>query len=170
MSNHITIELSEADRARQERLIGLLETLIDRLPPRINISTPDHAKLFTDEEQAKLSAIVANAADPKPEEPAEEPAEAPQEATEAAPPTEDTPPWEENPTAVENDAAPTAPSVTFGQIRQKTVQLCVADGGQKKAQVREIINLYGEKVSDLESQPEIWGEVWGKLTALEAKA
>ena len=177
MSNHITIELCEEDRARIDRLTGAVEARIRQVQYCIdnglvtvedaNISTSDPTP---DPLTKKLSAIVANAAEQKTEEPAEDGTEAPQEATEAAPPTEDTPPWEENPTAAENDAAPTAPSVTFGQIRQKTVQLCVADGGQKKAQVREIINLYGEKVSDLESQPEIWGEVWGKLTALEAKA
>lgn len=164
MSNHITIELCEADRARIDCLIHLGESVIDRLPKHINISTPDQTKLLTDEEQAKLSAIVASA---KTEEPAKGATETAQDATEAPTPTEDTPPWEENPTAAENEPDPT---VTLEQIQQKVVQLCVADAGKKKAQVREVINLYGTKVSDLKDQPEKWGEVWSKLTALEGMA
>lgn len=164
MSNHITIELCEADRARFDGLGTLLSTLIDRLPEHINISTPDPTKLLTDEEQAKLSAIVANA---KTDEPAKDATEAPQDVTEAPTPTEDTPPWEEKPTAAENEPDPT---VTLEQIQQKVVQLCAADAGKKKAQVREVINAYGTKVSDLKDQPEKWDEVWSKLTALEGMA
>lgn len=164
MSNHITIELCEADRAMFGGLGTLLSTLIDRLSKHINISTPDQTKLLTDEEQAKLSAIVASA---KTEESAKGAAETAQDATEAPTPTEDTPPWEEKPTAAENEPTPT---VTLEQIQQKVVQLCAADGGTKKGMVREVINLYGTKVSDLKDQPEKWDEVWSKLTALEGKA
>jgi hypothetical protein len=174
MSNRITIELCEEDRARIDRLIHLGESAIDRLPERIGISAPDTTH---DPIKAKLSVIVANAAKQKTEEPAETTAEAPQEATKAAPPTEDTPPEEEKPTAAENEPAPTAPSVTLDQIQQKVVQLCACEGvtdadiiKARKAQVREIINLYGTKVSDLKDQPEKWAEVWSKLTALEGMA
>ena len=54
MSNHITIELCEADRARIDRLIHLGESVIDRLPERIGISAPDQTKLLT------VSASVGN--------------------------------------------------------------------------------------------------------------
>lgn len=160
MSNHITIELCEADRARIDNFAIKFGELIDRLPPRIAVEVADPI-------QKQLSAIVANAKEQKTEDPAEKSTEAPQEATEAAPPTEDTPPWEEKPTAAKNEPAPT---VTLEQIQQKVVQLCAADAGKKKAQVREIINLYGTKVSDLKERPDKWAEVWGLLTALEKEA
>ena len=158
--NRITIELSEADRARLDRLIEIGAELIDRLPARVNITEPDPLK-------AKLAGIVASAQERKTEEPAEKGTERPQEATEEATPTEDTTPQEETPTAAEIEPAPT---VTLEQIQQKVVQLCATDGGKKKAQVREIINFYGTKVSDLKECPDKWGEVWTKLTALEKEA
>lgn len=61
----------------------------------------------------------------------------------------------------------TEPSVTLEQIQQKVVKLCACANGSKKAQVKEIINTYGRKVSDLQDQPDKWPEVWDKLTALE---
>lgn len=165
MSNHITIELCEADRARQDRIICLLAELIDRLPAHVSISTPptsgmiriaegDDTRESDDEIQQKLRKIVKKGT------------EAPQEATEAAAPTVATP-EEETPTAAEKEPAPT---VTLEQIQQKVVQLCAVDAGKKKAMVREIINLYGTKVSDLKDRPDKWDEVWGLLTALEKEA
>lgn len=59
------------------------------------------------------------------------------------------------------------PSVDLAQIQQKVVQLCALAGGAKKAAVREVINQYGAKVSDLKDKPEKWDEVWTKLCALE---
>lgn len=156
MSNHITIELCEADRARLDSLIKIGAELIGRLPARINISEPDPNR-------EKLEAIVANAKEQKTEEPAEQAAEAPQETAEALTPTEDTTPQEEKPTEAKDEPAP---SVTFEQIREKCLHLCATEAN-KKAAVRSIINVYGAKVSDLKDQPEKWAEVWGKLTALE---
>jgi hypothetical protein len=86
----------------------------------------------------------------EPQEAAEE--EAPQESTQE--PESDAP------------AEKVEPTVTLEQIQQKVVQLAAA-GADKKAKVREIINAYGTKVSDLKDQPEKWDEVWQKLTALE---
>lgn len=160
MSNHITIELCEADRARLDRLIELGAAIVDRLPARINISEPDPNR-------ERLAALVANAQEQKTEEPTEKGTEAPQEATEEAAPTEDTTPQEEPPTAAEKEPTPT---VTLEQIQQKVVQLCAVDAGKKKAMVREIINLYGTKVSDLKERPDKWDEVMGLLTALEKEA
>ncbi len=59
------------------------------------------------------------------------------------------------------------PIVTFEKIQQRVVQLCAADGGRLKAKVRELINEYGTKVSDLKTQPEKWSEVFDRLNALE---
>ncbi len=74
--------------------------------------------------------------------------------------------------ATEGDTAPeeAEPTVTLEQIQQKVLQLAVFNGGVKKPQVREIISVYGAKVSDLKDQPEKWAEVWKKLTALESEA
>lgn len=153
MSNHITIEFSEKDRDLLEGLGLLLSTLIDTLAQS---KAPTPASTTEDDElQQKLRQVVEKAT------------EAPQEATEAAPPTVDTPPEEVKPTEAEKEAAPT---VTLEQIQQKVVQLCAADKGKRKAAVREIINAYGTKVSDLKEQPDKWAEVWGKLTALEVGA
>lgn len=57
-------------------------------------------------------------------------------------------------------------SVTFEKIQQRVVQLCAADAGKLKAKVREIINEYGAKVSDLKTQPEKWSEVFDRLNAM----
>lgn len=81
----------------------------------------------------------------------------PEPVTTPEEPTEDEPaPWE----AAE-------PSVDLAQIQQKVVQLCALAGGTKKAAVRDVINQYGARVSDLKDQPEKWDEVWTKLCALE---
>lgn len=154
MSNKITIEFSEKDRDLLEGLRLLLSALIDTLAQG---KAPTPTSTAEDEDlKQKLRQIVKHDA------------ETPQEATEAAPPTEDTPPEVEKPTeAKETPAEETQPTVTLEQIQQKVVQLCAADGGKKKAQVREIINLYGTKVSDLKERPDKWGEVMGLLTALE---
>lgn len=69
----------------------------------------------------------------------------------------------EAPAADKDEPKKAEPSVDLAQIQQKVVQLCALDGGVHKAAVREIINQYGAKVSDLKDQPEKWDEVWKKL-------
>ena len=144
--NTITIELCAEDRARLDRLTAALEERAAQP------TTP-----APDEAQQKLAEIVAKTAaepqeaetvtdtQPEPEQPKEAPKTEPQEA--------------------ENKPAPT---VTLEQIQQKVVQLAAGFGGSKKAAVREIVNAYAKKVSDLPEDK--WTDVWEKLTALEQEA
>ena len=158
MSNTITIEFCAEDRARLDRLSNLLEQRI----AQVEVIMSDREE-SDDEIQQKLAAIVAKANDP---------AEAPKHATgeaEASPQPE-TQPEEETPTAAEEitPAEPLkeeTPTVTKAQIQQKVVQLAAGFGGAKKAKVREIVNAYAKKVSDLPEDK--WTEVWNKLIALE---
>jgi hypothetical protein len=140
--NTITIELCAEDRARLDAIIeGLKEGI------RPVISTPE-----TPKEEPQVNTY------PEEETPTEAEIEAPQpvqeeEVTAADHPVEDTTPFPE-------------PKVTLEQIQQKVIQLA-ARGGDVKAKVREVINTYGTKVSDLKDYPEKWTEVWEKLNALE---
>lgn len=169
MSNTITIELCAEDRARLDKLTAALEAL---QPPTMHVDLPTPKQVGADNVNKKLAETLAKA---------EASAEAPKNATEAAkaetltttPPKEETPtakedaaPWE--PTKAEPTEQP-KPTVTLEQIQQKVIQLAAGNGGAKKAKVREIINTYGAKVTDLKDQPEKWTEVWGKLTALESE-
>lgn len=158
--NNITIELCAEDRARLDKLTAALEKRAEQTdkwaPVPESIQEPAAAP---EAKQTKPTKKKATA-------PTEEPTAAP----ETPAPITDTP-EEEKPT--EEPTAPAekvAPSVTFEQIQQKVVQLAAGFGGTKKAQVREVINGYGAKVSDLKEQPDKWDEVWDKLTALESEA
>jgi hypothetical protein len=158
--NNITIELCKEDRARLDRLAKALEKLQPVETAEVfiddNFITKAQAFLKEEQEDQKLAVTLEL-------EPVEAPTE-PQEATEANA-EEITPQADE--TATEEPTAKEVPEVTLEQIQQKVVQLAACDGGKKKAQVREIINTYGTKVSDLKDMPEKWNEVWDKLTALE---
>lgn len=149
MENCIVFRLCDEDRAR-------LDKIIDALGSKPNCSkcmeTVTEAVATHVTKQAPTAAPEEHPVDtpfPEPvkEEPQPEPA--PEPAPEMAPE-----PAKEEP----------APTVTLEQIQQKVIKL--ATGG-KKAQVREIVNAYAKKVSDLPADK--WGEVWAKLTELEAK-
>lgn len=165
--NKITIELSAEDRALLGKIADRLEALT---PPTFTIDPgvgqPKPAE--KDELTAALQAVVDRAKN------------APGEAEKIDPPT--IPKTEETPTAteepqhwdpIESFAQHTEqtvtekpkPAVTLAQIQQKVVQLAAGSNGSKKAKVREIINAYAKKVSDLPEDK--WDEVWDKLTALE---
>lgn len=171
MSNTITLESTikfcEEDRARLDKLTAALEKAASGAPVFLGVDLakkPDTEQVTIDDVQQRLAETLAKAEDP-----VEAPKNATGEAEASAPPV--TPTKEEAPTAKE-DAAPwedTKPTVTLEQIQQKVVQLAAGNGGAKKAKVREIINAYGAKVSDLKEQPEKWNEVWDKLTALESE-
>ena len=156
MSNNITIELCAEDRARLDNLTAAL-IANGRAVEALYKQNAPVTLTGVDEVQKQLAAAMAKASTPT---------EAPEEATEApeasAPPV--TQPEEENPTEEAE-----APTVTLEQIQQKVVQLAAGFNGTKKAQVKEIINAYGAKVSDLKDKPEVWTEVWNKLTALESE-
>ena len=81
-------------------------------------------------------------------------------------------PTEEPPKPVaETPSPPTEdkPTITLPQIQQKVVQLCATDKGAKKAKVHAIVTAYSPTVSGLGDMPEIWSEIWDKLTALETE-
>ena len=145
--NTITIELCAEDRARLDKLTAALELNAKQEAPGLEVKQTKTAKKK-----------------------GETPTETPTAPTNDPAPITNTP-EEEKPTesATEAPAAKAEPSVTFEQIQQKVVQLCAGFGGAKKPQVREIINGYGVKVSDLKDQPDKWDEVWDRLTALESE-
>ncbi len=139
MSNYITIEFCAEDRARIDRLTAALENRVKQVDEFLAGGNQLDDIQKADPEQLTIDDTHA-----------EHPVE-PAEATE-----------------VEAPATP-QPAVTLEQIQQKVVQLAAGQGGAKKAKVREIINAYGSKVSDLNDQPDKWTEVWDKLTALEGE-
>lgn len=145
--NKITIELSEQDRALLNKVVDRLEAQISLITFIIDHGVGQPKPAEKDELTAALQAVVDRAKN------------APGEAEKIDPPT--IPKTEETPTATEE----VKPTVTLAQIQQKVVQLAAGSNGSKKAKVREIINAYAKKVSDLPEDK--WDEVWDKLTALE---
>lgn len=142
MSNTITIELCAEDRARLDRLTAALEK-----------RATQEAGVIMDPVREALAEALEKAA------PSEKPQNEPQAAEEPA--KAETLPKEETPAAAEEDK----PSITLAQIQQKVIQLSAANKGAKKSAVREIVNAYAARVTDLPEDK--WLEVWDKLTALE---
>ena len=147
--NTIIIELCAEDRARLDAILDALKKAAPRCDSCVQLVNDLHT----------IKNATTNATGNE----------------EVAPPQE-TQPEPEKPTAaeIENEAPATKadptpesdePAVTLEQIQQKGVQLAAGNGGEKKAAVREIINAYAKKVSDLPKDK--WDEVWKKLTALE---
>lgn len=155
--NKITIELCAEDRARLDKLNELLEAQITLTSDILDKGLPTVKPTKSDELTETLKAVV---------EEVKNPVEPPEIST---PPV--TPKAEEAPTPTEEaqpaPAEPAKPSVTLAQIQQKVVQLAAGYNGSKKAAVREVINAYAKKVSDLPEDK--WDEVWSKLTALESE-
>ena len=153
---NITHELCAEDRARIDRLTAALEALN---APLVNIEA---APIEQDDVQKKLAETLANTSDP---------AEAPKNATESteAPAAPIAQEEEETPTATEDaqQEEPQKPTVTLAQIQQKVIELCTAQSGAKKAEVRAAVNAYAKKVSDLPEDK--WTEIWEKLVAIEKK-
>lgn len=139
--NRITIELCAEDRALLTRLAEALEHNTHNCESCVQSAI-------------KMTQAVAPA-------PTEEPETEPTTAEEVAPPAV-------TPTEEEKPAEEVKPSVTLAEIQQKVVHLCAGFEGKKKAAVREIVNAYAKKVSDLPEDK--WAEVWEKLTALEQEA
>lgn len=107
----------------------------------------------------------------------EEPAEAPETPTaEAAPidhPASEDMPWDPIVSFAQHGettapAEKPQPTITQDQLQQKVMQLAAANGGALKAKVREIVNTYAKKVSDIPEGART--EVWHKLTELEKGA
>ena len=137
--NNITFELCAEDRARLDRLAAALE----KYPHKCENCAKSVAE--------GVAAFVAKEVNNQSEEP----------DIKAQEPTKEEPP-------ATNPADEPEPSVTLEQIQQKVIQLAAGNNGAKKAKVREIINAYAQKVSDLPVDK--WEEVWAKLTALESEA
>lgn len=152
--NKITIELSAEDRARLTHLETAMEKLTAALE-QVTVQSVTAEPAEPDEVQQALTEVLAKAETTTA--PKEEPAKV------------ETPTAEETPTEATETSEATAeePKVTLDQIQQKVVQLCAAEGGAKKAQVRAVITSYAPTVSALEHHPDKWDEVWEKLTALE---
>ncbi len=165
--NNITIELCAEDRARIDKLITALENVTPKLAiTKLNEGDPGYTP---HEEKAPTQKKVSTAAEAVQamKDFAEKAEKTSQDAQEETHPLQPTAPWDEQPATGEKTAPAEEkkPAVTNEQIQQKVMQLAVADGGSKKAQVREIVNAYAKKVSDIPEDK--WVEVWGKMTALE---
>lgn len=143
MSNRITIELCDEDRARLDRLAEALE----RYPHKCESC----AQGVADTVAAVVKATQETNTDEKAQEQPTEPTKEDTPAT--APATEEMP------------ADKAEPPVTLAQIQQKVVQLAAGADATKKAAVRAIIHDYAEKVSDLPKDK--WSEVWKRLAAME---
>ena len=154
MSNKITIELSEADRALLECISAQLGELNDRLPPRVNITT-------TDPLQQKLAAVVANATEPKIGEVTKEAAKTPTEATKDETLTE-THPTEEKPTEANVANVESEKQATTADIRAVYMRLARTS---KKDQARALILSYAPTIPEVPA--DVCAELLGKLTALE---
>lgn len=163
--NEIIFRLCDEDRNRLDRIIEGLEALkarpdcstcvgavadtMDKACARLQANTEGGDPL-----QKKLAETLAKV---EPTETAKNAAGASKAETQA-----DVPPTEEEPEAVKPAAAATEKKVTLADIQQKVIKLS-ADG--KKAQVRDVILGYAEKVTSL--PPESYAKVLAKLTALE---
>lgn len=144
--NKIIIEFSAEDRARLDRIAELLEAS-NSLP-----EVRQAPEIATKREEAPAPVVT-----PAKE---EKPAEAPKKAPEM--------PGTAHPQVMPKVEEKAAPIVTLAQIQQKVVQLAAGFNGSKKAAVREIVNAYAKKVSEIPADK--WDEVWAKLTALENEA
>ena len=141
--NTITFELCAEDRARLDAIIeGLTGGLCNKTTAQDTPKEEPQVNTYPEEETPTEAEIEAP-------QPVQE-----EEVTADDHPVEDATPFPE-------------PKVTLEEIQQKVIQLA-ARGGDVKAKVREVINTYGTKVSDLKDYPEKWTEVWEKLNALEA--
>jgi hypothetical protein len=159
MSNTITIELCAEDRARLDRMADLLDARIRQAERIMAGDFEPEQPAEPDPIQQKLAQTLAKASTP-----AEKPTEATGAPTVEAAQTAD--PIEETPTQEEDAPAPEVkPTITQDQLQQKVMQLAAANNGALKAKVREIVNAYAKKVSDVPEDKR--AEVWDKLTALE---
>lgn len=150
--NNITIELCAEDRTRLDKLINALEK-----------STQHNCKAC-----AETEANIFKNAHGK---------EVPTDELVKDEPTQVEEPVKEEPTAVETPTAPTeeepakepepvkeeAPAVTRAMVQQKVVSLAAIPA--KKSAVRDIVNSYAAKVSDIPEDK--LAEAFERLTALE---
>lgn len=159
--NNITIELCAEDRARLDCLACLLDVRIKQAERIMAEEYGPEQPTETDPVQQKLAETLAKASTPT-EKPTEAAGEAKAEPAQTADPIEETT-TQEDPAPAEE--AKQTITVTQEQLQQKVMQLAAANSGALKAKVREIVNAYAKKVSDVPEDKR--AEVWDKLTALE---
>lgn len=158
MSNTITIELCQEDRARVDRLIAALERrtcdkCVASALEFVNKAQPEQAS--ADPVQQKLAETLAKAS---------QPVEAPKNATgaaEASTPTT-TPPEEETPKEDMPAQPATAKTVNQKDVRAKYVELAASG---KKEDARAILLSYATAISAIPDDK--CQEVYDKLVALE---
>jgi hypothetical protein len=162
MSNTITIELCAEDRARLDRLTEAMENTIHNCESCVKsaLGWADKVLVQQDPVQQAFADVLAKAKDT----PTEKPTEATGAPTVEAAPI-DCPAEEDLPDEADAPAEEAKPTVTQDQLQQKVMQLAAANNGALKAKVREIVNAYAKKVSDVPEDKR--AEVWDKLTALE---
>lgn len=160
MSNHITIELCAEDRARLDRLAEALERkACEKCVSAALEACGQKQPTEPDPIQQKLAETLARASAPT-EKPTEAAGEAKATPAPIDHPADETLPWEEIAPAAE-----AKPTITQEQLQQKVTQLAAANNGALKAKVRETVQAYAKKVSDVPEDKR--AEVWDKLTALE---
>jgi predicted transcriptional regulator len=161
MSNIITIELCAEDRARLDRLAEALERKACEkcVSAALEVIGNEKQPTETDPVQQAFADVLAKANTPT-----EKPTEATGASTAEAAPI-DHPAEEDLPDEADAPAEEAKPTVTQDQLQQKVMQLAAANNGALKAKVREIVNAYAKKVSDVPEDKR--AEVWDKLTALE---
>lgn len=158
MSNKIIIELCAEDRARLDRLAEALERkACERCGETAQERDPN--QLTIDDAQRALAEAMAKASTPT-EKPTEAAGEAKPSPASIDHPVDQTAPWED-PTPAEE----VKPTITQEQLQQRVTQMAAANNGALKSKVREIVQAYAKKVSDVPEDKR--AEVWDKLTALE---
>lgn len=159
MSNIITIELCAEDRALIDRLTQALEKNVHNCEGFVK-----SALEWKESQQDPIQQAIADALARAEKTPIEKPTEAPEAPTAEAAlidhPADEDPPWE-----AATPAEEAKPTITQDQLQQKVMQLAAANNGALKAKVREIVNAYAKKVSDIPEDKRT--DVWGKLIALE---
>lgn len=144
--NTITIQLTESDQGRLDRLTEALEKLTGLV-------------------EAMSPAEVKPAEVPAPTKEQSTPKEAPSKPVEAPAPAEVKQPTPEPTQATE--AKQDAPAYTLADIQRLVIHLCSPEIGLK-AQVRDIVKAYADKVPNIPADKFI--EVMGKLQTLATQA
>lgn len=144
--NTITIQLTESDQGRLDRLTEALEKLAGLV-------------------EAMSPAEVKPAEAPAPAKEQSTPKEAPSKPMEAPAPAEVKQPTPEPTQATE--AKQDAPAYTLADIQRLVIHLCSPEIGLK-AQVRDIVKAYADKVPNIPADKFI--EVMGKLQTLATQA
>lgn len=144
--NTITIELCAEDRARLDKILAALEKPRDckGCVETVSKATEHIVEIMTPQE-------AENA-----------PQEAPEVKADEHPADVSTAPWEPTEDPQEEAQEEREEPVAVQELQKKVVDLC-AKG--MKDQVREIVNAYAKKVSDIPEDKR--NEVYAQLTALE---